>query len=81
MSRKNENKSAYQKPSIELITMDSEGSLLLTASVPVSGGMGSTNAFGSGGTISNRTKTKPATSGMTSTKAFGAGGVISNRSK
>ena len=45
-----ENKPAYQKPSIELITMDSEGSLLLTASkgITISGhGTGST-VIGSG---------------------------------
>ena len=80
MNRKNENKPAYQKPSIELITMDSEGSLLLTASFEQrTGGMGSTSAFGGGSTISNRQKTRPATGGTAGTTSFGAGTKISNR--
>ena len=49
MSRKNENKPAYSKPCIELITMEVEGSLLLTASdqkVAVTGGARNPNSFG-----------------------------------
>ena len=55
-----ENKPAYNKPSIELIAMDAEGSLLLTASgetVTVSGGAKNPSSFGGSGnsqTISNR---------------------------
>ena len=80
MNRKNENKPAYNKPSIELITMDSEGSLLLTAStVTMGGGMTGTNAFGGGSIISNRQRTKPASGGATGTTSFGTGSTISNR--
>ena len=58
----NEQKPAYNKPSIELIAMDAEGSLLLTASgetVTVSGGAKKPSSFGGSGggtshTISNR---------------------------
>ena len=68
MSRQKENKPAYQKPSIELITMDSEGSLLLTASFEQrTGGMSGTNAFGSGGTFNNRTTTRSAGTASKST--------------
>ena len=82
MNRKNENKTAYQKPSIELITMDSEGSLLLTASFEQrTGGTSGTNAFGGGSVISNRQKTRPASGGTAGTTSFGAGSTISNRSK
>ena len=80
MNRQNENKPAYQKPSIELITMDSEGSLLLTASTRTVGGdISGTNTFGGGSIISNRTKTRQTTGGTSGTTAFGSSSTIGNR--
>ena len=75
-----ENKPAYQKPSVELIAMAPEGSLLLTASVsPATGGTNSSNAFGGSTIISTRKTARPATGGTNSSTAFGSGNVISSR--
>ena len=79
MNRKNENKPAYNKPSIELIAMDAEGSLLLTASVgTVSGGTSSSNAFGNGGTFNNRAP-RATSAGTSSRSAYSNGNTFGNR--
>ena len=81
MNRKKMKKRLYVKPDTEVIAMDPEGGLLLTAStVTMGGGTSGTNAFGGGSIISNRQKTRPATGGTSSTSAFGKGTVISSRS-
>ena len=73
MNRKNENKPAYSKPSIELITIDSEGSLLLTGSLPETNlGAKSPGAYTNGGTFSSRGAAK------TSTTRFLNGGTFSS---
>ena len=56
MNRQNENKPAYSKPCIELIAMEAEGSLLLTAS-DGRGTVGTSNKNQFGGTSNGTTTT------------------------
>ena len=76
MNRQKVKKRLYVKPDTEVIAMDPEGGLLLTAST-VTGANGK-NDYGVTNIISNRPN-KTATSGAWSKNAYSGNTVISNR--
>ena len=78
MNRQKVKKSLYVKPDTEVVTMEPEGSLLLTASA-VNGASGK-NDYGQTSIISSRPQ-KSATNGAWSKNVYSGGTVISSRSK